>query len=189
MSGKMAVDRLHDELHAVGLSQPGTERLGALAHLSPPAHLERLAEPGAVELGDGNGLRPRARIRDPLPPEELITEERHHGRGPPGAQAGGGGAGAYVMADGAAPREQPVVWAVTDQKDVRRERPVAEMRPAFRHDAARAGLLERREDGAGDGGRVFDVDRAEPDIDRRFAGGEEVEQRGRRLVSVRLVVE
>jgi hypothetical protein len=49
------------------------------------------------------------------------------------------------------------------------------MRPAFRHDATRAGLFERREDGTGDGGWVLDTDRAEPDVDRRFARGKEVD--------------
>src|SRR6266481_1294473 len=47
---------------------------------------------------------------------------------------------------------------------------------------ARGRFLERGEDDAAEGGWIFDDHRAEADVDRRLAGGEEVEQRARRLV-------
>ena len=93
------------------------------------------------------------------------------------------------MADGPAAREEPVVRAVADHIHVRGRRLAAELRPALRDDAARAGLRQGREDGPADGGGILDHGGSEADVDRRRSGGEEVEQLARRLVDVRLVVE
>jgi hypothetical protein len=93
------------------------------------------------------------------------------------------------MANRATAREQPVVRSIADQEHVRRRGLAREVPPAVRDNAARAGLVEGGENGAAEGGRVFDDDGTEADIDRRLPGREKVEKRPRRLIRLRLVVE
>jgi len=92
------------------------------------------------------------------------------------------------MADRPAACEQPVVWNVADHIDVWRGSGMAQVRPTLGHDAARVRLVERRKDRAGEGRGILGHDGTEPDVDRRLAVSEEVEQGLRRLVAVGLLV-
>src|SRR5215471_13328371 len=133
-------------------------------------------------MADGNRLGPCPRVRDDAPPEELIAEERYHDARKPGAQAGGRGPRPAVMTDGPAAREQPIVRSIADHEDVRGKGAPAEMGPSFGHDPARPRSLQRGEDGAREADGVLGDPRAEPDVDRRLTGRQEVEQGRRRLI-------